>query len=92
MKKRKCDCHKYERQVCDICQGVDPKNPAKDKLSNEEIIEAIKRYLKTTRKKLKKARENDSEYNSSLGNGICCFEASSMFAEVEFEIGRILES
>ncbi len=22
MKKSKCDCHKHEKQVCDICQGV----------------------------------------------------------------------
>ncbi len=21
-KKKKCNCHLYERQVCDICQGV----------------------------------------------------------------------
>jgi uncharacterized protein YpuA (DUF1002 family) len=20
--KKKCDCHKFEKQVCDICQGV----------------------------------------------------------------------
>lgn len=27
---RGCDCHLHENQVCDVCQGVDPDNPAKD--------------------------------------------------------------
>ena len=31
MKKLKCDCHKHEKQVCDICQGVAKGKPAKDK-------------------------------------------------------------
>lgn len=25
-KKAKCDCHLYERQVCDICQGTTGKD------------------------------------------------------------------
>jgi len=29
-RKPKCDCHLYERQVCDICQGTDKRKPFLD--------------------------------------------------------------
>jgi hypothetical protein len=25
-----CDCQWFENQVCDVCQGIDPENPAPD--------------------------------------------------------------
>lgn len=30
--RHKCDCWKHDFQVCDICQGVDPKKPKKDRM------------------------------------------------------------
>lgn len=29
-RRRRCDCHLYERQVCDICQRVDERDQMKD--------------------------------------------------------------
>lgn len=33
-----CDCHKFQNQVCDVCQEIDPKNPQMDKLTDEEVV------------------------------------------------------
>lgn len=43
--KPKCDCHYHERQVCNICQGVDPSKPALDRMTHEEVKEAVRVLL-----------------------------------------------
>lgn len=60
--------------------------------TKEQIqIDEIKKYLKQTRKELNKCLKNDYEYNTLLGNGVNCHEASSMFDEVEEAIKKILK-
>jgi hypothetical protein len=60
-------------------------------MTETDRIEAIKAYLKRTRKELNKCTRNDSEYNTACGNGINSSEASEMFREVEYEIKEILK-
>lgn len=60
--------------------------------TDKEKISDIKKYLKNTRKNLDECIKNDCEYTTTDGNGTNCCEASSMFQEVENEIGNILKS
>lgn len=61
------------------------------KTKEQKQIAEIKHYLKQTRKELDKCRKKDCEYNTMLGNGVNCYEADSMFEEVEEVIKNILK-
>lgn len=61
-------------------------------MTDKEKIEAIKKYLKTTKKSLDECCDSDQEYTTSEGNGVNSSEASLMFDEVIEEIGKILKS
>jgi len=46
-----CDCHYYDHQVCDICQGVRPAEIVPgdvDNLTVEEINEAVRKLVRMT--------------------------------------------
>jgi hypothetical protein len=58
--------------------------------TDAQKITEIKKLIKKTRKALDEACKNDSEYNTSTGNGVCSSEASQFFKEIEHEIGKIL--
>jgi len=60
------------------------------KTKEQKQIDAIKKYLKNTRKKLDKCVDKDWEYNTSTGNGVNPCEASAFFEEVEENIDKIL--
>lgn len=59
-------------------------------MTDTQKLKAIDGYLRRTRKSLDKALKRDEEYSTSTGNGVNCCEADAMFAEVEKEVGAIL--
>lgn len=59
-------------------------------MTDKEKLDTIKLYLKSTRAALDVCMDEDTEYNTTLGNGTNASEASSMFEEVEEQINKII--
>lgn len=60
-------------------------------MSDQQKLSAVKDYLSKTKKAIDKAIEADSEYDTSDGQGVNCFEANLLFRDVDKQIRAILK-
>jgi len=68
--KPKCDCHLYERQVCDICQGVTGKERDKDADKSGRFGYHTTKITRGTLGEISKLQEELDELKDAEAQGV----------------------